>query len=66
MVYKLRKAMGKRDDSYTLEGIIEASQQDHKTQKADRGSKIKSNEMIMAESTVLEDLETGKTEKHAR
>jgi len=75
MVHKLRKAMGERDDRYILEGMIEmdegyftveASQQEHKTQKAGRGSKTKSNVMIMAESTVLEDIETGKVERQCR
>lgn len=75
MVHKLRKAMGNRDDRYTLEGMIEmdegyftieASENAHKTQKAGRGSKTKSNAMIMAESTILEDIETGKVEKQAR
>lgn len=69
--HKLRKAMGNRDDRYTLEGMIEmdagyfaiqASENAHKTQKAGRGSKTKSNAMIMAESTILEDIETGKVE----
>ncbi len=75
MVHKLRKAMGQRDDRYTLEGMIEmdegyftveAPQQAHKTQKTGRGSKTKSNVMIMAESTILEDLDTGKTERQCR
>ena len=75
MVHKLRKAMGERDDRYTLEGMIEmdegyftiqASEQTHKTQKAGRGSKTKSNVMIMAESTILEDLETGKVDRQCR
>lgn len=75
MVHKLRKAMGKRDDRYTLEGMmemdegyftIEGNEHAHKTQKAGRGSKTKSNVMIMAESTVLEDLETGKVERQCR
>jgi len=75
MVHKLRKAMGQRDDRYTLEGMIEmdegyftieASQQDHKTQKAGRGSKTKSNVMVMAESTVLEDIDTGKVQRQCR
>jgi hypothetical protein len=48
MAHKLRKAMGDRDDRYTLEGMIEmdegyftieASEQEHQTQKAGRGSK---------------------------
>jgi hypothetical protein len=75
MVHKLRKAMGERDDRYTLEGMIEmdegyftieASELAHKTQKAGRGSKTKSNVMIMAESTLLEDLDTGKVDRHCR
>jgi hypothetical protein len=75
MVHKLRKAMGERDDRYTLEGMIEmdegyftieASQGEHKTQKAGRGSKTKSNVMIMAESTILEDIDTGKVERQCR
>lgn len=75
MVHKLRKAMGQRDDRYTLEGMIEmdegyftveAPQQAHKTQKTGRGSKTKSNVMIVAESTILEDLDTGKTERQCR
>jgi len=75
MVHKLRKAMGDRDDRYTLEGMIEmdegyftieASEQAHKTQKAGRGSNTKSNVMLMSESTVLEDLDTGKVERQCR
>jgi hypothetical protein len=75
MVHKLRKAMGNRDDRYTLEGMIEmdegyftieASEHQHKTQKAGRGSKTKSNVMIMAESTILENIETGKIERQSR
>lgn len=75
MVHKLRKAMGERDDRYTLEGMIEmdegyftieASENDHKTQKSGRGSKTKSNVMIMAESTVLENLDTSEVERQCR
>jgi len=75
MVHKLRKAMGNRDDRYTLEGMIEmdegyftieASENAHKTQKAGRGSKTKSNVMMMAESTILEDIDTGKVERQFR
>ena len=67
--------MGQRDDRYTLEGmiemdegyfIIEASEQVHKTQKAGCGSKTKSNVMVMAESTVLENIETGKVDRQYR
>lgn len=75
MVHKLRKAMGQRDDRYTLEGMIEAdegyftieaSAKDHATQKKGRGSKTKANVMVMAESTVLEDIGTGKVERQCR
>ena len=47
-------------ESSTLSFTIEASEQAHKTQKSGRGSKKKSNVMIIAESTVLEDINTGK------
>jgi hypothetical protein len=72
MVHKLPKAMGNRDDRYTLEGMIEmdegyftlvASEQEYNTQKAGRGSKTKSNVIVMAESTVLEDIDTDKVER---
>lgn len=75
MVHKLRKAMGNRDDRYTLEGMIEmdegyftieASEKAHQTQKSGRGSKTKSNVMIMAESTILENIESGKAERQCR
>ena len=75
MVHKIRQAMGQRDDRYTLEGMIEAdegyfaveaSAVERGKQKAGRGSKTKSNVMVMAESTVLEDVETGKTENQCR
>lgn len=75
MVHKLRKAIGKREDKYTLEGMIEmdegyftieASEHEHRTQKAGRGSKTKSNVMIMAESTILENIDTGKVERQCR
>jgi len=75
MVHKLRKAMGQRDDRYTLEGMIEmdegyftieASKHDHQTQKSGRGSKTKSNVMVMAESTVLENIDSGKVDRQCR
>ena len=67
MVHKLRKAMGNRDDRYTLEGMlemdegyftVESSEIEQLQQKAGRGSKTKSNVGIMAESFPLEDIET--------
>jgi hypothetical protein len=45
---------------------VEASEQAHKAQKAGRGSKTKSNVMVMAESTVLEDIGTGKVDRQCR
>jgi len=73
MVHKLRKAMRQRDDRYTLEGMIGKDEgyfaiedSEHKTQKAGRGSKTKSNVIIMAESTVLEDIDTGKVDRQCR
>ena len=41
----------------------EASELAHKTQKTGSGSKTKSNVMMMAESTILEDIDTGKEER---
>jgi hypothetical protein len=68
MVYKLRKAIGNRDDRYTLEGMIEidqgyftieASEDTHKA-----GSGAKQNLMLCSSiSTVLENIETGKIER---
>jgi hypothetical protein len=57
--------MGLRDERYTFEGMIEAdegnftvkpSEFERGEHKAGPGSKSKSNVMIMAESTILEDL----------
>jgi len=68
MVHKLRKAMGKRDARYSLEGMIEmdegyftveASEIEKSKGSRGRGAAGKSNVAIMAESTQLEDMETG-------
>ena len=75
MVHKLRKAMGKREDRYTLEGMIEfdegyftveSSEIEKATTKAGRGSSSKVNVAIMAESTPIEDIETGGKENICR
>jgi hypothetical protein len=72
MAHKLRKVMGNRDDRYTLKGMIEIdegyftvdpSEYQHKTQKAGRDCKTKSSGMVMAESTVLKAIETGKVKR---
>jgi hypothetical protein len=75
MVHKIREAMGQRDDRYTLKGMIEADEgyfsvqapeADISKQKAGRGSNTKSNVMIIAESTILENIETGKIDRQCR
>jgi transposase-like protein len=73
MVHKLRKAMGNRDDGYTLEGMIEMDEGYFTVESTEiekqngirgRGAAGKSNVAIMAESTPLE--ENGKTQGHCR
>jgi hypothetical protein len=68
MVHKLRKAMGKMDARYTLEGMIEldegyftveSSEIEQEKGVRGRGTAGKINTAIMAESTPLEDIETG-------
>lgn len=75
MVHKLRKAMGNRDARYTLEGMIEmdegyftveSSEIEQQNEKRGRGAVGKQNVMIMAESTPLEDPQTGKKERQCR
>lgn len=75
MVHKLRKAMGNRDARYTLEGMIEmdegyftveSSEIEQEQGKRGRGAAGKQNVMIMAESTPLEDTDTGKKERQCR
>jgi len=75
MVHKLRKAMGNRDARYTLEGMIEMdegyftveSSEIEKTQGGrGRGAAGKSNVAVMAESTQLEDVESGKKSSQCR
>ncbi len=71
MVHKLRKAMGNRDVRYTLEGMIEfdegyftveSSEVEQEKGIRGRGAVGKMNTAIMAESTILEDIETGKNQ----
>ena len=75
MMHKLREAMGKRDDLYSLEGMIEMDEGYFKveTSKAERaklkrgkGSQGQQNVGIMAESTPLEDIETGERSSQCR
>lgn len=75
MVNKLRKAMGNRDERYTLEGMIEMDEgyftvasTDADQQKGirGRGAAGKQNVAVMAESTPLEDTATGKKSRQVR
>lgn len=75
MMHRIRKAMGKRDDLYQLSGMIEfdegyfVTETTEKTKahlKRGRGSQRQENVAVMAESTPLEDIETGKRSKHCR
>ena len=75
MVHKLRKAMGKRDDRYTLEGMIEmdegyftveATETEQGKGKRGRGAAGKKNVAVMAESTPLEEVETGERSSQVR
>lgn len=75
MVHKLRKAMGKRDARYSLEGMIEmdegyftieSSEIEKAKGKRGRGAAGKSNVAIMAESAQLEDIATGKKTSQCR
>lgn len=75
MVHKLRKAMGNRDARYTLEGMIEmdegyftveSSEVEQEKGIRGRGAAGKQNVAVMAESTPLEDVDTGKKSKHVR
>jgi transposase-like protein len=75
MVHKIRKAMGNRDAIYTLEGMIEMDEGYFTIESTEieqdkgvrgRGAAGKKNVAIMAESTPLEDIETGKTSNQCR
>lgn len=75
MVHKLRKAMGNRDKRYTLEGMIEMDEGYFTVETSEiekdnggrgRGAAGKQNVAIMAESTPLEEIETGKKSSHVR
>lgn len=75
MVHKLRKAMGNRDARYTLEGMIEMDEGYFTIESSEfekskgvrgRGAAGKTNVAIMAESTPLEDIETGEKSSHCR
>jgi hypothetical protein len=73
LMHKIRKGMGKRDNLYVLKDMIEADEgyfecatSNGVEKKRGRGSEGKHNVMVMAESTPLEDLNTGKKSSHCR
>lgn len=66
LMHKIRSAMGKRDALYQLEGAIEFDEgyfekatSEKVKLKRGRGSQRQMNVAVMAESTPLEDIETG-------
>ncbi|MDN3667758.1 IS1595 family transposase [Echinicola jeungdonensis] len=75
MYHKLRKVMGQRDDIYRLEDMVEYDEafvgkatkaKSQNKLKRGRGSQKQSIVAVMAESTVLENPESGKLEKSCR
>ncbi len=73
LMQKIRIAMGNRDSLYNLEGMIEfdegyfgKSTSGKVKLKRGRGSQKKVNVAVMAESTPLEDLNTGEKSSHCR
>jgi len=75
MMHRIRQAMGQRERLYNLEGMVEldegyftteTNKHDKQNLKRGRGSQKQTNVAVMAESTPLEDVETGRTSKHCR
>ena len=75
IMHKLRIVMGKRDDMYKLVDMVEfdegyfektVTKKVKENLKRGRGSQRQSNVAVMAESTPLENIETGKIENHCR
>ena len=75
MYHKLRAVMGQRDDRYRLEDMVEYDEayvgkstkaQVRSKLKRGRGTQKQSKVAVMAESTVMEDPESGKLNKSCR
>lgn len=75
MMHRIRVAMGKRDDLYKLDGMVEldegyfpteTSKKERQNLKRGRGSQKQTNVAVMAESVPLEDIETGTKSKQCR
>lgn len=73
LMHKIRTGMGQRDDKYNLSGFIEFDEghfehatNQHIDLKRGRGSQRQANVAVMAESTPLENIETGQKSSHCR
>lgn len=73
LMHRIRLSMGNRDSLYTLEGMIEFDEAyfeiatpDGIKLKRGKGSQKQQNIAVMAESTPLEDIETGKKSSSCR
>lgn len=73
MMHRVRDAMGKRDDLYKLDGMVEFDEGyfDHNVPrgiklKRGKGGQKQKNVAVMAESTSLEDIKTSKKSKQSR
>ena len=75
IMHRLREAMGKRDENYALEDMVEfdeayfgveVPEKVKKELKRGKGSQRQQNVAVMAESTILEDIESGKISKQCR
>ena len=73
LLHKIREGMGKRDALYRLEGAsefdegyFEKATSEFVKLKRGRGSQRQLNVAVMAESTPLEDIETGKKQRQCR
>lgn len=75
MMHKIRKAMGNRDALYKLTDMVEFDEgcfgteidnESRTSLKRGRGSERQVNVAVMAESTPLEDIATGKKSNHCR
>lgn len=75
LYHKLREAMGKRDGQYQLQDMVEYDEafvskatpsSETKQLKKGRGSQKQAPVAVMAESTILEDFDTGEKEKSCR
>lgn len=73
LMHRIRNAMGNRDSQYTLEGMIEFDEAyfekatpDGIKLKRGKGSQKQQNVAVIAESTYLEDIETGEVSKSCR